>query len=246
MKRELLLDCRAVTKTFGGVMALKKADLQVYRGEILGLVGPNGSGKTTFINVISGQYRATAGKLIFDGEDVTQMRPNRLAHLGIARTYQVPRPFMTATVLDNVALAWMFGRRGHSRAESRALARETLVFAGLGEKADQPVSKLNLHERKFLELARALALEPKLLLLDEVLAGLNPSEVQMGIDLIQRIRDRGVTLVFVEHNVGAVTRLSDRMVVLNYGQHIASGPPTEVINDPAVVAAYLGADYVAG
>jgi len=245
MKNKILLDCQAITKTFGGVLALNQATLQVREGEILGLVGPNGSGKTTLINVISGQYRATSGKLIFDGQEITRMRPNQLAQIGIARTYQVPRPFMTSTALDNVALAWMFGRRSHSRLESRRLARQTLAFAGLEGKADLPVTKLNLHERKFLELARALALEPKLLLLDEVLAGLNPSEVQMGVELIQRIREQGVTLVFVEHNVGAVTRLSDRMVVLNYGQKIAAGPPREVINDPAVVAAYLGADYVA-
>ncbi len=242
---DLLLDCRQVTMAFGGVLALNEADLQVYRGEILGLVGPNGSGKTTLINVISGQYRPTAGRLIFDGADITGARPNRLAHIGVARTYQVPRPFTSSTVLDNVALAWMFGRRAHSRRDARNLARETLAFAGLAEKADLPVTKLNLHERKFLELARALALEPKLLLLDEVLAGLNPSEVQLGVELIRRIRDQGVTLVFVEHNVNAVIQLSDRMAVLNYGRKIAEGDPQQVMDDPAVVAAYLGDAYVA-
>ncbi len=243
MSGSVLLACEQITMAFGGLLALNQASLEIREGEILGLVGPNGSGKTTLINVISGQYRPTAGRIRFQGEDVTGLRPNRLAHIGIARTYQVPRPFHSSTVLDNVALAWMFGRRGHSRREAQRLAQETLAFAGLAEKAHLPVGKLNLHERKFLELARALALEPKLLLLDEVLAGLNPSEVQLGMALIRQIHQQGITLVFVEHNVGAVTALSHRMVVLNYGQNIAQGPPEQVVNDPAVIAAYLGEDY---
>lgn len=244
MTTKVLLDCQNVTMAFGGVLALNQANLQIYEGEILGLVGPNGSGKTTLINVISGQYKPTSGRILFDGMDVTGFRPNRLAHIGIARTYQIPRLFQSSTVLDNVALAWMFGRNGHSRKEAQYNALKTLAFAGLEAKVMLPVSKLNLHERKFLELARALALEPKLLLLDEVLAGLNPSEVQMGIDLIRSIHRQGITLVFVEHNVGAVTQLSDRMVVLNYGRNLAAGIPQDVVNDAAVIAAYLGDEYV--
>ncbi len=240
MTPQPLLDCRKITKNFGGVRAVDQADLQIFRGEILGLVGPNGSGKTTLINLISGQYAPTEGRILFDNRNVTHAKPNQLAHAGIARTYQIPRPFATATVLDNVALSWMFGRRGHSRNDARERAHQTLAFVGLAAKALLPVGKLNLHERKFLELARALALEPKLLLLDEVLAGLNPSEVDLGIELIRRIHTQSISLLFVEHNVRAVTALSDRMIVLNYGRNIANGLPQTVINDPNVVAAYLG------
>lgn len=246
MNPEILLECRQVRMAFGGVLALNHTDLSVYRGEILGLVGPNGSGKTTLINVISGQYRPTGGQIRFQGADVTGARPNHLAHLGIARTYQIPRPFHSFTVLDNVAMAWMFGRRGHSREEARRRAHETLAFVGLAEKGHLAVDQLTLHERKFLELARALALEPQLLLLDEVLAGLNPAEVEMGLELIRQLHRQGITLVFVEHNVGAVARLSHRLAVLNYGETIAVGPPEAVLQDPAVVAAYLGEEYAAG
>lgn len=244
MSATVLLDCDAIVKRFGGLWALRGATMQVKTGEILGLVGPNGSGKTTLINVISGQYRADGGRLLFDGHDVTHYKPNQLAHSGVARTYQIPRPFASLTVAQNVAMAWMFGRKSHTHTEALELSQGTLDFVGLGAKAKAPVSKLNLHERKFLEMARALALEPKLLLLDEVLAGLNPSEVELGIELIQRIRDQGITIVFVEHNIRAVTRLSDRMVVLNYGQKIAEGLPEAVVHDPAVVAAYLGHEDV--
>lgn len=243
MTTQALLDCQDVVKTFGGVTALNRASLHVNPGEILGLVGPNGSGKTTMINVISGQFRANSGTLLFEGQPINHLQPNQLAHLGIARTYQIPRPFQTLSVLQNVALSYMFGRQAHPESESRRLALGTLGFVGLEEKAAFPVTQLTLHERKFLEMARALATEPKLLLLDEVLAGLNPAEVQLGIELIFRIREAGVTLVFVEHNLRAVTQLSDRMVVFNYGRKIAEGAPDAVIQDEGVIAAYLGADY---
>lgn len=240
MTSAVILECQAVVKIFGGLLALNQASLTVREGEILGLVGPNGSGKTTMINVISGQYRADSGSIYFNGAPVHQLPPNRLAHLGIARTYQIPRPFRSIRVIDNVALARMFGRSQHERARALELAYETLSFVGLGSKAYWPVPQLNLHERKFLEIARALALEPRLLLLDEVLAGLNPSEVEAGIGLIERIRAFGISLVFVEHNLRAVMRLSDRLVVLNYGRKIAEGLPEEVIREPQVVGAYLG------
>lgn len=240
---DVLLDCQAVSKTFGGVRALNNATLQVLRGEIVGLVGPNGSGKTTLINVVSGQFHAEQGRILLNGVDITRAKPHRLAHLGLARTYQIPRPFMSLRVLDNVALAGMFGRHAHERREAERLALEHLDFVGLAHRAHLPLPLLTLHERKFLEIARALALEPLLLLLDEVLAGLNPTEVEQGMDLIRRIHARGITLVFVEHNVRAVTSLSDRMVVLNYGTPIAAGAPGTVIRDPKVIGAYLGEEY---
>ncbi|MBV7339249.1 ABC transporter ATP-binding protein [Chloroflexi bacterium TSY] len=246
MTKQPLLDCQKITKVFGGLCAVDQANLQIHEGEILGLVGPNGSGKTTLINLISGQTMPSAGRILFDGKDVTRSRPHQLAHAGIARTYQIPQPFSSATVLDNVALSWMFGRHSYRRTLARERAHQTLTFVGLDEKAMQPVSKLNLHERKFLELARALALEPKLLLLDEVLAGLNPAEVDLGMELIRRIHEQRITLLVVEHNVRVVTDLSHRMVVMNYGRNIAAGLPMMVIHEPHVVAAYLGDDYAAG
>jgi ABC-type branched-subunit amino acid transport system ATPase component len=239
-----LLECTDVIKVFGGIVALNGASFHVNKGEILGLVGPNGSGKTTMINVISGQYNANYGKIFFNGKDVTNLPANRLAHAGIARTYQIPRPFVSQSVIDNVALACMFGRERHSRSRARELAMTHLAFVGLAEKAHLPVTKVNLHERKFLEMARALALEPQLLLLDEVLAGLNPAEIELGIELVKRIRDsKSMTLVFVEHNMRAVTSLSDRMVVFNQGRRIAEGTPDEVMQNEMVISAYLGEDY---
>jgi ABC-type branched-subunit amino acid transport system ATPase component len=240
----VMLTCKNVSKRFGGLLALNLDGMEAHSGEILGLVGPNGSGKTTLINVISGFYQPTSGQIAFNGTNITGSKPNQLAHIGIARTYQIPRPFQSMRVIDNVAMAWMFGREKLDRIDALEHSRETLAFVGLGKYADGPVSKLNLHQRKFLEMARALALEPKLLLLDEVLAGLNPAEVELGIALIQRIRDQDISLIFVEHNIRAVMRLSDRMVVLNYGQKIAEGQPDDVINQESVVTAYLGKDYV--
>lgn len=240
-----LLRCEAIVKTFGGIVALWQAGFEVRQGEILGLIGPNGSGKTTMINVISGQYKPDSGQIIFDGQQVTHWPPHRLANAGLARTYQIPRPFMSMSVLDNVSTARMFGRHGESRAKAEAQAMEALAFVGLSHKARVMLSKLNLHERKFLEIARALALEPKLILLDEVLAGLNPTEIEQGMNLIRRIHAQGIGIVFVEHNVRAVSALSHRIVVLNYGQQIADGTPEEVMSDEAVIAAYLGTEYAA-
>jgi len=235
-----LLDCSGVSKRFGGIQALDGVALDIEESEILGLVGPNGSGKSTLINVLSGFYPANEGTVVFDGTDVLAISPNQIAGLGIARTFQIPRPFSTMTVRENVAVSYMFGRQQHSLDEARHAAREWISFAGLEDVTDSDVSELTLHQLKLLELARALATEPTLLLLDEVLAGLNPTEIEESIEMIRKIHERGITLMIVEHVLRVVTSLSHRIVVLDQGRVIASGEPEEVMSDEAVIAAYLG------
>lgn len=235
-----LLECSGVSKRFGGIQALDGVALRLDDGEILGLVGPNGSGKSTLINVLSGFYPANDGTVAFAGTDVLSINPNAIAGLGIARTFQIPRPFTTMTVRENVAVSYMFGRQRHSLDEARHAAGDWISFTGLDSVADSEVSELTLHQLKLLELARALATEPTLLLLDEVLAGLNPIEIEDSIDMIRKVHDRGISLMIVEHVLRVVTSLSDRIVVLDQGSVIASGEPEEVMSDPEVIAAYLG------
>ncbi len=241
-----LLQARDLAKSFTGVRALDGVTLSVYPGEILGLLGPNGSGKSTFINVVSGHFPATSGSVLFEGRELTQLPPHRVAHAGIARTYQIPRPFAHMTVLQNVALVAMFGLRAPGQAQATEDAWRWLHFTGLADKAHELPEALNLHQRKFLELARALAARPKLVLLDEVLSGLTPSEINEAIALIRRIRDQGTTIVFVEHVMHAVMALVDRIVVLHHGQLLAEGEPRSVMADPAVVKAYLGGQLIDG
>jgi branched-chain amino acid transport system permease protein len=235
-----LLECTSVSKRFGGIQALNEVSATINEGEILGLVGPNGSGKSTLINVLSGFYPADHGTATFEGVDLLRMDPHQIAAHGIARTFQIPRPFETMTVRENIAVSYMFGRRRHGLDVAREAASEWIGFTGLDSVADTNVDQLTLHQLKFLELARALATEPQLLLLDEVLAGLNPTEIEQSIAMIRRIHSQGITLVIVEHVLRVVTSLSDRIVVLDQGSVIASGDPDEVMKDPAVVAAYLG------
>jgi branched-chain amino acid transport system permease protein len=239
-----LLEAQQVSKSFAGVRALDGVDLKVYPGEILGLLGPNGSGKSTFINLVSGHFPATSGQILFEGKDLTQLKPHDIANAGVARTYQIPRPFAHMTVLQNVALVAMFGAGAPSHADATQEAWRWLEFTGLAEKANDLPDALNLHQRKFLELARALAARPKLVLLDEVLSGLTPSEINDAIALILKIRAQGSTIVFVEHVMHAVMALVDRIAVLDQGKLLAEGEPQVVMNNPAVVKAYLGnADY---
>jgi len=222
------------------VKALAGVDVEVRRGEILGLLGPNGSGKSTFINVVSGHYVPTGGSVRFEGRELAGSEAHRIARAGIARTYQIPRPFGHQTVLDNVALAAMFGGGLPNPEVARHEAMTWLAFAGLQDKAHALPDELNLHQRKFLELARALASRPRLVLLDEVLCGLTPAEIDDAVALVRRIRDQGATVVFVEHVMRAVMALTDRVVVFDHGELLAEGPAAEVMKRPEVMRAYLG------
>jgi branched-chain amino acid transport system ATP-binding protein len=239
-----LLRLDGVSRSFGGLRAVSRVDLVVHSGEILGLIGPNGAGKTTLFNLITGVFQPTEGRIIFEGADITRHPPAKRCALGIARTFQLVRPFPNLSVLDNVAVGRTYGReRAGSRRQAETEALDVLALVGLADRPGLLAKTLTLVDRKRLELARALATRPALLLIDELLAGLNPSEVLVAMDLIRRIRASGVTIVMVEHLVKAVFGLSDRVAVLNAGEKIAEGTPGEVAGDQRVVDAYLGTGH---
>lgn len=239
-----ILELNAVTKRFGGLPAVDGVDFDVDEGEIVALVGPNGAGKSTLLKAISGLQPASAGTIRFLGDDVTELAPHLVRRRGIAMVLQHPRVFESMTVRDNVIVGATFGRAGRpSEAEARERADDAMRFVGLHDQADLEVSALNLHQQRFLELARALAGQPKLLLLDEVMAGLNDTELQASIDMVRTARDElGITVIWVEHVMKAVMSLAERVVVLNFGRTIADGSPDDVMNQPDVVSAYLGTE----
>jgi branched-chain amino acid transport system ATP-binding protein len=247
MAADVLFEARGVGKQFGGLAAVSNVSFSIRRGEILGLIGPNGSGKTTLVNVLTGAASYSAGDAELEGRPLRGLAPFQVSRLGIARTFQVVKPFRSLSVLDNVVVGALFGREGGSRdvETARARAAETLAFCGLGPRAQVAADSLNVPERKRLELARALAMRPKLLFLDEVMAGLNTGEIDEAVTLIKRIRDQGVTVVVIEHVMKAIRSLSERLLVLYNGEKLTEGAPEEVLQHPAVVSAYLGRRYEA-
>ncbi|GGE43447.1 ABC transporter ATP-binding protein [Agaricicola taiwanensis] len=235
-----LLEITGVTKRFRGLVALDNINLALAPGEIVGLIGPNGAGKTTLVNVITGVHKADEGDITFSGRSIKRERPDRIARLGIARTFQVVQPFPAMTVLENVTAAALFAGGAASIAEARDAAAHHLEFCGLADQAGKPASALTLAGRKRLELAKSLALRPKLLMLDEVNAGLNPAEIDNALELIASIANRGITIFLIEHLMKVVTRTAQRVIVLHHGRLIADGPVAQVLSDETVVEAYLG------
>lgn len=243
----MLLELDDVAVSFGGLRALDGVSFGVDEGEILGLIGPNGSGKSTAFNAITGVVKADSGRVIFDGEDITGQAPHKVAYKGIARTFQLVRPFQRLTALDNVLVGTYFGA-GRIRARGRAVehAMEVLERVGLAEKAHVHAADLTILERKWLEVARALAGSPKLILLDEFMAGINQSQVPEAVALVKSMNEMGLTVIVVEHIIKAITSACDRVIVLDAGTKLAEGSVDEVVSDPNVIEAYLGSHHARG
>ncbi len=224
-------------------MALHDVDVTLHKGDILGMIGPNGSGKTTLFNVISGIYAPTSGEIRYKGQSITKKKPCIICRMGIARTFQIVQPFSQMTLLENVLIGAMYGR-GFSQTRGREKAREILQFVGLREKMNLTPNEITTEDRRRLELARALATEPEVILLDEIMAGLTPAEMAEALNLLRQINSKGITVFMVEHIMKAVMSICNRIIVLNYGEKIAEGSPQEVAENAEVIKAYLGERYV--
>jgi branched-chain amino acid transport system ATP-binding protein len=238
----MILQAENITKAFGGLAALKEVSFGVEEGEILGLIGPNGAGKTTLFNVISGFFRSDQGRVVFAGETVSHLKAPNLCRRGLVRTFQVVKPFGNLTALQNVMVGSFLRTADPGLARERAL--EVMDLVGLSGRRDTAAKSLTISDRKRLEVARALATGPRLLLLDEVMAGLNPTELVQMLEILKRIRDQGVTLLVIEHIMAAIMTISERILVLHHGEKIAEGAPKEVAGDKRVIDAYLGEEYL--
>ena len=237
-----LLRLEALSKRFGDYWALKEIDFSLEEGEIVGLVGPNGAGKTTLFNLITGRHKPNGGRVFFGDKDITSCKPHEIQRLGISRTFQSSRPFAKMSVLENVVVGCIFSGEFHLFARSTDIetARQLLQIVGLSHKVDAMAGELTLSEQRRLDLARALATEPKLLLLDEVVAGFSPLAVKRAVELVQRVRQRGVTLFIIDHFLSLSLRVSDRLLALDHGEKVAEGKPQEVMRNREVIRAYLG------
>jgi len=236
----VLLSVKGVTKHFGGLQALTNVSFDLPEGQILGLIGPNGAGKTTLFNAINGVYPPEEGRVFFRDKDVTRERTYHHARMGMARTHQIVQPLNELTVRENVMVGACFGRENLGLRQAAEVTEEVLTFLNLHDRIDQMAGSLNVGQKKRLEMARALASRPYLLLLDEVLAGLNPAEISAMVETVKRIRERGITIIMIEHVMKAVMNVSDRIIVLDYGQQIAEGTPEEISTNEKVIEAYLG------
>lgn len=242
---EPILRLDAVSKHFGGLKALTDVSFSLDEGEVVGLIGPNGAGKTTLVNVVTGNLRRSSGRILFESEDVGLQKPHQAARRGLARTFQIVQPFPAMSVLDNVTAGALFGGGAASVGDARDKAMQSLEFVGLAPLADRPAANLALAARKRLELAKSLAMDPKVLMLDEVNAGLNSSEIDDALTLIRKIAERGVSVLIIEHLMKVVLTLSKRLLVLHHGQLIADGPSAEIVADERVIEAYLGQKFAA-
>ena len=237
-----ILKAEGATKSFGGLVAVNNVDFEVEQGEIMGLIGPNGAGKTTFFNLISGAYRVDSGTILFNGVKISRMKPHQICRLGIGRTFQIAKNFPGMSVRDNAEMGALFGKKGQSRKQAECEVDEVLEFVGLADQRDHCVPDLTLAGQKRVEMARALATKPSLLMLDETMAGLNPTEVEEAMALVRKIRDSGITVIMIEHVMRAIMNICDRIAVLHHGARIAFGTPQEICADRAVIEVYLGAE----